>query len=172
MFEQKVDEQLFSSSICNSSTALLRALGRRAPSAILSPSGSPGLQNAWRSAPLPQTAWFIPEYPRIAGTCFLSLVNKLKSDSRFLSCPSRADLPQAGQAPAYLRMQKINFSVMNQNHCSLCCQEQTENRDRYMGVYRKLTSFSSISMNGPSGLAGAGSDADARAPQSSDHVMF
>lgn len=61
----------------------------------------------------------------------LSLIHKL-SDNRFSSLPSRADLLQAGQAPACLRMQKMNLSMMDQSSCSLRYQQWTANGAIYI----------------------------------------
>lgn len=92
----------------------------------------------------------------------LSLIHKLRSDNRFSSLPSRADLLQAGQAPACLRMQKMNLSMMNQSSCSLRYPQRTANGAiyiyahiymcvniyihiyMYVGVYREVTSFSEM----------------------------
>lgn len=92
----------------------------------------------------------------------LSLIHKLRSDNRFSSLPSRADLLQAGQAPACLRMQKMNLSMMNQSSCSLRYPQRTANGAiyiyahiyvcvniyiyiyMYVGVYREVTSSSEV----------------------------
>lgn len=65
----------------------------------------------------------------------LSLIHKLRSDNRFSSLSSRADLLQAGQAPACLRMQKTNLSVVNESSCSLCYQQRTANRAIYIYIH-------------------------------------
>lgn len=133
--EQKVNEQPSPPSTCKPRSALLCAVRRGLPPAPL-------LRVDLRQrAPLPHASQLIPDHPRTVGTRSLSLIKRLNLMAGFLSCPSRAELLQGGPAPAYLRGQKINFSVMSQTRRSLCCQQQPENRD--MGACGQLTSCSS-----------------------------
>lgn len=93
-FEQKVKENIFSTSICNSTTPPFKPLGAFTPQALVSSGGSEGEWSIW----LKSSVWNFMIFFKtleLRGLLFLSLIRRYSYTKILLLCfvISRIELP-------------------------------------------------------------------------------